>query len=58
MLILVIIFYFMDVRRCGKDFVTQNCNLFERIGRWFVIFGWLEMILISYLLFTIAQNIN
>ena len=53
MLLWVIILYFMDIHHYGKDFVVQNCNLFERIGRWFVTFGWLEMIVISYFLFTI-----
>lgn len=50
MLIITIMFYLLDVKECGIDFVRKNCNLYERVGRWFIICGWLEILLIGYML--------
>lgn len=50
MLIVTIVFYLMDVKSYGANFVNANCSLFERLGRWFVMCGWLEVLLISCIL--------
>ena len=50
MFIITLIFYLMDVKSYGIDFVNANCSLCERIGRWFVMCGWLEFLLISCIL--------
>jgi hypothetical protein len=50
MLIITIMFYLLDVKEYGIDFVRENCNLYERVGRWFIICGWLEILLIDYVL--------
>lgn len=50
MLIITFIAYFLDIKHYGKDFVEENCNLFERVGRWFLTFGWIEIILLYYVL--------
>lgn len=48
MLIITLIAYLLDIKHYGKDFVDENCNLFERIGKWFVIIGWVEIALLFY----------
>ena len=48
MLIITLIAYLLDIKHYGKDFVNKNCNLFERIGKWFVIIGWVEIVLLLY----------
>lgn len=50
MLIITLMFYLIDVKSYGIDFVNANCGLCERIGRWFVMCGWLEVLLISCIL--------
>ena len=50
MLIITLIAYFLDIKHYGKDFVEENCNFFETIGRWFLTFGWIEIILLYYIL--------
>lgn len=50
MLIVTIVFYLMDVKSYGIDFINANCSLCERLGRWFVVCGWLELLLISCIL--------
>lgn len=50
MLIITIVFYLLDVKEYGIDFVRNNCSLYERVGRWFIICGWLEILLIDYIL--------
>jgi hypothetical protein len=53
MLILTIVFYLIDIRDCGKDFVEKNCCLAERVGRWFLMYGWIEVILLCYFFYKI-----
>lgn len=48
MLILTIIFYLLDVHHYGIDFVKENSCFAERIGIWFLMFGWIEVILLCY----------
>jgi hypothetical protein len=52
MLIITFIAYFLDIKHYGKDFVEENCNLFERVGKWFLTFGWIEIILLCYYFIT------
>lgn len=53
MLILTIVFYLIDIRDCGKEFVEKNCCLAERVGRWFLMYGWIEVILLCYFFYKI-----
>ena len=53
MLIITLIFYLMDVKSYGIDFVNANCSLRERLGRWFIVCGWLELLPISCILLSI-----
>ncbi len=50
MFLLTIILYFMDIHNYGKEYVYQNCNFFERIGRWFILCGWFEILVMYYIL--------
>jgi hypothetical protein len=50
MLILTIIFYLLDIKEYGIDFVNKNCNFYERVGRWFIMCGWLEVLVMDYIL--------
>lgn len=50
MLIITLMFYLIDVKSYGIDFVNANCGLCERIGRWFVMCGWLKLLLIGCIL--------
>lgn len=50
MLIITIIFYLLDIKEYGINFVNENCNLYERIGKWFIMYGWLELLIIGYIL--------
>jgi len=51
LLLFTIIWYFIDIKRYGKRFVSENCNFYERIGRWFVTFGWTEILLLCYYIY-------
>ena len=53
MLIVTIVFYLMDIKSYGIELVKESCNLYERVGRWFVLCGWLELLLISCILLQI-----
>jgi len=51
LLLFTIIWYFIDIKHYGKKFVNENCNFYERIGRWFVTFGWTEILLLCYYIY-------
>ena len=53
MLILTIIFYLLDIKHYGRDFVQNNCCFAERIGRWFLMYGWIEVVLLCYFFYKI-----